>query len=118
MVILLHGIGGHSREPYIEQAAMQIIDKGWKVAILNYSQVCVFDDCSVGGNCLTENHDISLLVSHLRKNHSGFLAAIGFSMGGTKLVQYLLRTKEHCNLDAACTVSSPLDFTTNNDTGK
>eukprot|EP00553_Chaetoceros_curvisetus_P012332 CAMPEP_0204642460 /NCGR_PEP_ID=MMETSP0717-20131115/51699_1 /ASSEMBLY_ACC=CAM_ASM_000666 /TAXON_ID=230516 /ORGANISM="Chaetoceros curvisetus" /LENGTH=261 /DNA_ID=CAMNT_0051663229 /DNA_START=877 /DNA_END=1662 /DNA_ORIENTATION=+ len=32
------------------------------------------------------------------------------------MVSYLLRTKEHCNIDAACTVSSPLDFTQNNDT--
>ena len=91
MIILLHGIGGHSREVYIEQAALQIIRKGWNVAILNYSIVCVSDESSVGGCSLTETKDIGFLVSHLRKRHSGFLGMIGFSMGGTKLVQYMLR---------------------------
>jgi len=116
MVILLHGIGGHSREAYIEQAALQIVNKGWKVAVLNYSKVSVVGDSSLGGNCLTDCPDINFLVSHIRNRHSGFLAAIGYSMGGSKLVQFLLRVKEHCNLDAACTISSPLDFTKNNDT--
>jgi len=113
-VILLHGIAGNSKEIYMEQAAAQIVDKGWEVVILNYSKVSVVDGQSVGGNCLTENCDISFLVSHIRKRHSGFLCCMGFSMGGSKLVTYLLRTKEHCNIDAACTISSPLDFTTNN----
>lgn len=116
MVILLPGIGGHSREVYIEQATLQFVNNGWNVVILNYSIVCHSDGSSVGGNCLTETKDISFLVSHLRKHHSGFLAVIGFSMGGSKLAHYLLRTKEYCNLDAACTISSPLDYTTNNDT--
>lgn len=116
MVILLHGIGGNSREVYIEQTALQFVQKGWNIAILNYSNLYISEDCTVGGHCLTETKDISFLVSHLRKHHSGFIGIIGFSMGGTKLVQYLLRTKEYCNLDAACTISSPLDFTTKNET--
>lgn len=118
MVILLHGIGGNSREVYIEQTALQFVQKGWNIAILNYSNLYISEDCTVGGHCLTETKDISFLVSHLRKHHSGFIGIIGFSMGGTKLVQYLLRTKEYCNLDAACTISSPLDFTTKNETGQ
>ncbi len=112
-VILLHGIGGSSKEIYIEQAAIQIVEKGWNVVILNYSKVSVVNvevpvehedthtgtgntdmpcsattsshTVSVGGNCLTETHDISFLVSHIRKKHSGFLCCIGFSMGGTKM---------------------------------
>ena len=85
---------------------------------MNYSKISISEEGSVGGNFLTESHDISFLVSHLRTFHSGFLGAIGFSMGGTKLAHYILRTKEHCNLDAVCTISSPLDFTIDNDTGK
>lgn len=109
---------GHSREVYVEQAAIQIVKKGWRAVVLNYSKISISEEGSVGGNFLTESHDISFLVSHLRTFHSGFLGAIGFSMGGTKLAHYILRTKEHCNLDAVCTISSPLDFTIDNDTGK
>ena len=118
MVILLHGVGGHSREVYIEQATLQFVNKGWNVALLNYSILCISDEGSVGGNCLTDTKDINFLVSHIRKYHSGFLGVIGFSMGGSKLVNYLLRTKEYCNCDAACTISAPLDFTTRNETGE
>ncbi len=81
MVIILHGIGGHSREAYVEQATLQFVNKGWNVVILNYAVLCVSETSSVGGNCLTETKDVSFLISHLRKYHSGFLAAIGFSMG-------------------------------------
>lgn len=102
----------------MEQTALQIIKKGWRVAVLNYSKLCIVGSASVGGNCLTESHDINFLVSHIRNYHSGFLAVIGFSMGGNKVSQYLLRTKEHCNVDAACTISSPLDFSVNNHTGE
>ena len=112
---------GSSKEVYIEQTTIQIIKRGWKVVVLNYSTVSIGNEGSVaGGNCLTDSHDINLLVSHLRNKYPQrkFLFCIGFSMGGAKLAQYLIRTGEACDLDGACTVSSPLDFTRDNDTGK
>jgi len=122
MVILLHGIGGHSREVYIQQATSQFIEKGWKVAVLNYSKIsCTSQDSStpmmaVGGTCLTDVCDLNFLISHIRKSQSAFLAAVGFSMGGSKLVQYLLRAAEHSHVDCAAIISSPLDFSVENDT--
>jgi predicted alpha/beta-fold hydrolase len=68
----------------------------------------------VGGQSLIDAGDLSFLVSYIRKHHDGFLGALGFSMGGAKLVQYLCRTKECSGLDAAGTISSPLDFTERN----
>lgn len=112
---------GSSKEVYIEQTTIQIIKRGWKVVVLNYSNVSIGNEGSVaGGNCLTDSHDINLLVSHLRKKYPQrkFLFCIGFSMGGAKLAQYLIRTGEACDIDGACTISSPLDFTRDNDTGK
>jgi predicted alpha/beta-fold hydrolase len=123
MVLLLHGINGHSTEPYIEQAAIQIVaSRGWRCVVLNYSQVRVLQHVETvrvtlgGGSNFLDSGDLNFLISHLRKNHHGFLAAVGFSMGGAKLIQYLGRTGVHSNLDAACCVSSPLDFSTKNET--
>jgi len=119
IVIILHGINGGSREPYVEQAALHIAaEKGWRAVILNYANMKILHEqvCSLGGTSLLDGGDLNYLISYIRKSHGGFLGAVGFSMGGAKLVQYLIRTREHCNLDAACTISSPLDFTERNDT--
>jgi len=119
IIIILHGINGNSTEPYVEQAALHIaVQRRWRAVVLNYGKLSLTKNksSSLGGTSLIDGGDLNFLVSHIRKEHNGFLAAIGYSMGGAKLVQYLVRTCEHCNLDAACTISSPLDFTTRNDT--
>ena len=118
-VIVLHGINGHSTEPYVEQAALHIaVEKKWRAIVLNYATVqqCKGEqgEALVGGQSLVDAGDLSFLVSYIRKYHDGFLGALGFSMGGAKLVQYLCRTREHSQLDAAATISSPLDFTERN----
>ena len=115
-VIILHGINGHSTEAYCEQAALHIaVEKKWRACVLNYAKVKqTKEQALVGGQSLIDAGDISTVVSYIRKHHDGFLGALGFSMGGAKLVQYLCRTKEHSQLDAACCISSPLDFTERN----
>lgn len=115
-VIVLHGINGHSTEPYVEQATLHIaVERKWRAVVLNYANAkATKGEALVGGQSLIDAGDLSFLVSHLRKHHDGFLGALGFSMGGAKLVQYLCRTKEHSQLDAAATISSPLDFTERN----
>ena len=120
LILLLHGINGHSTEPYIEQAALQIVvSKGWRCVILNYSKIrvlCHMRKVVLGGSNFMDSGDLNFLISHLRIKHHGFMAAVGFSMGGAKLIQYVGRTGIHSNLDAACCVSSPLDFTSKNET--
>jgi hypothetical protein len=38
-VIVLHGINGHSTEPYVEQAALHIaVERKWRAVILNYAR--------------------------------------------------------------------------------
>ena len=115
-VIVLHGINGHGTEPYVEQATLHIaVERKWRAVVLNYANAkATKGEALVGGQSLIDAGDLSFLVSYIRKHHDGFLGALGFSMGGAKLVQYLCRTKEHSQLDAAATISSPLDFTERN----
>eukprot|EP00591_Stephanopyxis_turris_P002949 CAMPEP_0195526436 /NCGR_PEP_ID=MMETSP0794_2-20130614/27490_1 /TAXON_ID=515487 /ORGANISM="Stephanopyxis turris, Strain CCMP 815" /LENGTH=442 /DNA_ID=CAMNT_0040657121 /DNA_START=380 /DNA_END=1708 /DNA_ORIENTATION=- len=117
VVIILHGVNGSSREPYVEQAALQVaVQKGWRAVVLNYSKIRVINNDDgkaarvLGGSNFVDGGDLSFLVSYIRKTHHDFLGAIGFSMGGAKLLQYVGRTREHCNIDAACAISSPLDY--------
>mmetsp|Transcript_16378 Transcript_16378/g.20409 ORF Transcript_16378/g.20409 Transcript_16378/m.20409 type:complete len:512 (-) Transcript_16378:122-1657(-) len=118
IIIILHGVSGHSREPYIEQAALHIaVERQWRALIFNYGKIRLNETSAAlyGGHNFMDGGDVNFLISRLRKEYpSTFIAAVGFSMGGAKLVQYLTRTGEHCNLDAACAISSPLDFTARN----
>lgn len=149
-------MNGSSKDPYIEQAAIQIAtDNKWRAVAFNYGKVSVVPksqsqsqshhnksaqtifinkketDTNInananatqeaitsamlqGGNNFVDVGDLNFLISYLRKKHHGFMAAIGFSMGGAKLVHFLGRTKEHSNLNAACSISSPLDYTPKN----
>ena len=108
-VIVLHGINGHSTEPYVEQATLHIaVERKWRAVVLNYANAkATKGEALVGGQSLIDAGDLSFLISYIRKHHDGFLGALGFSMGGAKLVQYLCRTKEHSQLDAAATIFPP-----------
>lgn len=140
LVILLHGVSGSSKEPYMEQTALQIVaNYRWRCVALNYGKIRISvqdkrkqstkkstasspeaqqEDQKIillrGGSSFMDLGDLNYLISYLRKLHHGFIGAIGFSMGGAKLVQFLTRTQKHSNLNAAVSICSPLDFTSKN----
>jgi len=116
IVLIFHGVNGSSRDVYVEQGALHIaVERGWRAIALNYGHVRVLDEnLLAGGNSFFDNGDLNFFISHIRKSHKGFLGCIGYSMGGAKLVQFLGRTGEYCNIDAACAISAPLDFTPRN----
>mmetsp|Transcript_17509 Transcript_17509/g.32600 ORF Transcript_17509/g.32600 Transcript_17509/m.32600 type:complete len:359 (-) Transcript_17509:10-1086(-) len=110
---------GHSEESYIRQTCAEICIKDPrhpKVVAMNYHGA--FNHSlglsGKGGYSLYDTVDLSILINHLRQYHHGPLYAIGFSMGAAKLANYLGRAGNVSNLDAACCVSCPWDFTENN----
>ncbi|GMH50781.1 hypothetical protein TL16_g00867 [Triparma laevis f. inornata] len=110
---------GHSEESYIRQTCAEICIKDPrhpKVVAMNYHGA--FNHSlglsGKGGYSLYDTVDLSILINHLRQYHHGPLYAIGFSMGASKLANYLGRAGSVSNLDAACCVSCPWDFSENN----
>lgn len=90
MVILLHGLEGHSRRPYMAHMARYFADRGWDVVALN------FRGCSGEPNRLLRTYhsgdtgDLRYVISHeLRDHPAAEIHLIGFSLGGNVVMKYL-----------------------------
>ena len=119
LVLVIHGLMGHSEESYVRQTCAEICVKDPrhpKVVAMNYRGAFnhTLGESGKGGYSLYDTVDLSVLINHLRKFHHGPLYAVGFSMGAAKLTNYLGRTGSASMLDAASCVSCPWDFGPNN----
>lgn len=112
IIILLHGLAGSSASHYIK-GMMQALSQAGFIALLMH-----FRGCGSKPNHQAKSyhsgayHDFAELVIHLQQhfpNHP--LAAIGFSLGGNVLVNYLAKLA-HNPLTAAAMVCAPLHLAT------
>ena len=112
LVILLHGLEGNARRPYMLGMARYFNQNGWDVAAIN------FRGCSGEINRLYRSYnagaseDLAQVVSHvLSKNRYNKLALNGFSLGGNLMLKYLGEgNKLPSQLKAAVAISTPCDL--------
>ncbi len=111
LVVVLHGLGGFSRRPYMLAAYAQLARQGLRAVGLN------FRGCSGELNRLPrlyhsgETGDLGFVVRTIHERVPGrALAALGFSLGGNVLLKYLGEQGERSPLGAAATVSVPFDL--------
>ncbi len=90
LVILSHGLEGHSRRPYMVGMAMAFRQKGWSVLAWNCRS------CSGEMNRLPRLYhhgdveDIGAVVAHALQTHPWrIVVLVGFSMGGAMTMKYL-----------------------------
>lgn len=109
IVVLLHGLSGSSRSPYIRGMQVALATRGWRSAALN------FRGCSGGPNrtwrCYHSGDTLDLehVHEHIRSRYPGEkLAAIGYSLGGNVLLKWLGERGETADVVAAAAVSVPL----------
>lgn len=112
VLIVSHGLEGHSRRPYVLGMVSRAIDEGWDVVAWNYR--------GCGGranNKLQSYHsgsidDLSLLIDHVDSMGYQNIALCGFSIGGNKTLLYLGRDRNQVNnkISAAVTFSVPCDL--------
>lgn len=112
LIILNHGLEGHSRRPYVLGMAKAAITKQWDVLAWNYRS------CSGEPNRqLTSYHsgvtrDLSTVVQYANSKGYDEIALIGFSIGGNKTVRYLDLCKQDIpkSLIGAVVFSVPYDL--------
>lgn len=111
VVVVLHGLGGFSRRPYMLAAYAELHSKGLVAVGLN------FRGCGEELNRLPrlyhsgETGDLGFVVDTLRARFPGRpLGAIGFSLGGNVLLKYLGERGDASPLQAAATISVPFDL--------
>jgi predicted alpha/beta-fold hydrolase len=111
IVIVLHGLNGSIRSPYVQGILQAIRQKGWRGVLMH------FRGCSGVPNRLARSYhsgetgDLQTLVSELmRREPNTPLCAIGYSLGGNVLLKWLGESGEKNPLKAAVAVSVPFEL--------
>jgi len=111
IVILFHGLAGSFDSPYI-QGVMRALEKKGFASVLMH-----FRGCSGKPNLLPrsyhsgESTDAKEWIEHLHTTYpNNTLYAVGYSIGGNMLLKYLGEEQENTPLQAAVSVSAPMDL--------
>jgi predicted alpha/beta-fold hydrolase len=115
LVVLFHGLEGHSKSHYARAFAHEVRSRGWRLAIPH------FRGCSGEINRLPrayhsgDSEEIGWILARMRERHCadhGLMFAAGISLGGNALLKWLGETPAQAGeiVDAACGVSAPLDL--------
>lgn len=111
IVILLHGLSGSSRSPYIGGIQTALRKRGFRTVAMNFrgcsSQPNQTARCYHSG----DTEDLDYLYRNLLQTYPKTpLAAVGYSLGGNVLLKWLGEGMRNVNLFAAIAVSAPLLF--------
>lgn len=112
VLIILHGLEGNAKRPYVTGLSRHFIRNGWDVAAMN------FRSCSGELNRLYRSYnagasdDLEEVIKHiLYKQSYEILSLNGFSLGGNLMLKYLGEEREHPKeLKAAVAISTPCDL--------
>jgi predicted alpha/beta-fold hydrolase len=110
-VVLFHGLEGSSDSHYARALMAALAERGWSGAVPH------FRGCSGEPNRAPrfyhsgDAHEIDWIVRRLRERTTGKLYAAGVSLGGNALLRWLGEAQHQAEIvDAACSVSAPLDL--------
>lgn len=113
LVLLLHGLEGHTSRGYVLQACRALTRQGMRAVGLN------FRGCSGEPNLTQrfyhsgETGDVGVVITHLRKRFPNrSIMAMGFSLGGNVLLKFLGERSivGETPVSAAVAVSVPYDL--------
>jgi predicted alpha/beta-fold hydrolase len=110
-VVLFHGLEGSSDSHYARSLMAALAARGWSGAVPH------FRGCSGEPNRAPRFYhsgdapEIDWIVRRLRERATGKLYAAGVSLGGNALLRWLGESQHQAEIvDAACSVSAPLDL--------
>lgn len=111
VVVLFHGLEGHSRRFYITQLASHLVERGFSTVAVN------FRSCGEKMNRQRkfyhsgETDDLETAFTWVQKHFpTSTMYAAGFSLGGSALLNYLKKHGTNHPLKAISTVSTPFDL--------
>ena len=111
LAILLHGLTGDERSPYLLKSARHLLDRGYPVLRLNVrgagpSRTYCKEHYHVGRTA-DFRRVLSLLPEELTRHG---MIAVGYSLGGAMLLKYLGEEGSFSSLRAAATICAPIDL--------
>lgn len=109
IVILLHGLSGSSRSPYIRGMQTALAKHGWRSAAMNFRGCSGEPNHTARGYHSGDTRDLEHLHDTLRQRYPQVpIAAAGYSLGGNVLLKWLGERGEQVELVAAAAVCVPL----------
>ncbi|MCK5875049.1 MAG: hydrolase [Alcanivoracaceae bacterium] len=111
IVVLLHGITGCSDSPYARGLQHELDKIGIASVVANArgngGRLNDRPECSYAG----ETNDVHAVMEYLQEQHQAReLIVIGYSLGGSRLLNYLVEERASPLIVAAATVCVPLDL--------
>ena len=106
-VLILHGLEGSSRSPYIHRLLAACQARQWSAVVMH------FRGCSGEPNRLArsyhggETQDLDTIIRHLKDRSPEGLCVVGYSLGGGVLLKWLGEQGDDAELLAAAAVSVP-----------
>ena len=111
IVVLLHGLSGSSRSPYIRGLQQRLATVGWRTLAMNFRGCGGRPNRTWRSYHSGETRDLDLVVRFVRGRYPNKpLAAVGFSLGGNVLLKWLGERGDDAAVDAAVAVSVPLQL--------
>ena len=112
IAIIVHGLEGHSKRPYMQGTARILNANGFDCASINLRGCSGEDNSKIRSYHSGASEDLSDVVNYIltkQKYHQLFLC--GFSLGGNLILKYLgeNRKRPDC-ITAAVAVSTPVDL--------
>jgi len=108
-VLLLHGLEGSSKSPYMRGMASALESEGWRVVVLH------FRGCSGEPNRLPRTYhsgdtaDLGFVITLIRERYGTQpLTAVGYSLGANVLLKHLGESGLDSGLDAAAAICAPM----------
>ncbi len=110
ILLILHGLEGSSRSPYVARLLRMCRDARWNAVVMH------FRGCSGEPNRLArgyhggETGDLQTVIDLLGCRYGQGLCAVGYSLGGSVLLKWLGERRGEAGLRAAVAVSVPFDL--------
>ncbi len=110
ILLILHGLEGSSRSPYIARLLRMCERAQWNAVVMH------FRGCSGEPNQLPRSYhggdtsDLQAVVDILTRRHDQGLCAVGYSLGGSVLLKWLGERRSDAGLRATAAVSVPFDL--------
>ncbi|MCP1674752.1 putative alpha/beta-fold hydrolase [Natronocella acetinitrilica] len=111
VVVILHGLGGCARSPYVLGLIQALADRGMQGVVMQFRGAGDVPNRLPRFFHAGEWLDLEETIKHIHQLHPARpLAVTGFSMGGIVTLNWLAAMGEKAGAQAAVVVSTPLDL--------
>ncbi|WP_298135374.1 hydrolase [Acidiferrobacter sp.] len=110
VLLVLHGLEGSSRSPYITRLLRRCRAAGWNAVVMHFRGCSGQPNRLARGYHAGETGDLQEIMNRLHSRYPQGVCAVGYSLGGSVLLKWLGEQGTHAPILAAAAVSVPFDL--------